>query len=62
VPLPDRILNSKQLTDVYSLQAHEQHRTYLESLPATSYPLKPTGDPAEVNESQRVTEGGLEQR
>ncbi|KAB8233401.1 hypothetical protein ETB97_001366 [Aspergillus alliaceus] len=42
--------------------AHEQHRAYLESLPATSYPLKPTGDAAEVNETQRVTEGGLEQR
>ncbi|CEJ59893.1 Putative NADH-ubiquinone oxidoreductase [Penicillium brasilianum] len=42
--------------------AHEQHRTYLESLPATSYPLEPTNDPAEVNESQRVTEGSLEQR
>jgi NADH dehydrogenase (ubiquinone) Fe-S protein 6 len=44
------------------LQAHEQHRAYLESLPATSYPLKPVGDAAEVNETQRVTEGGLEQR
>ncbi|GES66366.1 NADH-ubiquinone oxidoreductase [Aspergillus terreus] len=42
--------------------AHEQHRAYLESLPATSYPLKPVGDAAEVNETQRVTEGGLEQR
>ncbi|OGM46482.1 lactobacillus shifted protein [Aspergillus bombycis] len=42
--------------------AHEQHRAYLESLPATSYPLEPTGDAAEVNETQRVTEGGLEQR
>ncbi|OJJ44005.1 hypothetical protein ASPZODRAFT_135437 [Penicilliopsis zonata CBS 506.65] len=42
--------------------AHEQHRAYLESLPATSYPLKATGDSAEVNETQRVTEGGLEQR
>lgn len=44
------------------LQAHEQHRAYLESLPATSYPLKPTEDPAQVNESQRVTDGGFEQR
>lgn len=44
------------------LQAHEQHRAYLESLPATSYPLKATDDPAQVNESQRVTEGGFEQR
>ncbi|PLB52130.1 hypothetical protein P170DRAFT_402027 [Aspergillus steynii IBT 23096] len=42
--------------------AQEQHRAYLESLPATSYPLKPTGSAAEVNEAQRVTEGGLEQR
>ncbi|KAE8383759.1 zinc-finger domain-containing protein [Aspergillus bertholletiae] len=42
--------------------AHEQHRAYLESLPATSYPLEPTGDAAEVSEAQRVTEGGLEQR
>lgn len=43
-------------------QAQEQHRAYLESLPATSYPLKPTDDPAQVNESQRVTDGGFEQR
>ncbi|OQE26895.1 hypothetical protein PENFLA_c006G01687 [Penicillium flavigenum] len=42
--------------------AHEQHRAYLKSLPATSYPLEPTGDAVEVNESQRVTEGGFEQR
>ncbi|KAF3396424.1 Lactobacillus shifted protein [Penicillium rolfsii] len=42
--------------------AHEQHRAYLESLPATSYPLEPTNDSAEVNESQRVTDGALEQR
>ncbi|RAH73006.1 zinc-finger domain-containing protein [Aspergillus aculeatinus CBS 121060] len=42
--------------------AHEQHRAYLKSLPATSYPLEPTGDAAEVNESQRVTDGAFEQR
>ncbi|KAJ5181339.1 Zinc finger CHCC-type [Penicillium cf. griseofulvum] len=42
--------------------AQEQHRAYLKSLPATSYPLEPTGDAVEVNESQRVTEGSLEQR
>lgn len=42
--------------------AHESHRAYLKSLPATSYPLEPVGDAAEVNESQRVTEGGWEQR
>ena len=44
------------------LQAQEQHRAYLKSLPATSYPLEPTGDAAEVNEAQRVTEGSFEQR
>ena len=43
-------------------QAHEQHRKYLESLPATSYPLKSTGSEFEVNETQRVTEGAFEQR
>ncbi|KAJ5114216.1 hypothetical protein N7456_002750 [Penicillium angulare] len=44
--------------------AQEKHKAYLKSLPATSYPLEPTGDPAEVNESQRVppATGGLEQR
>ncbi|PKX96487.1 zinc-finger domain-containing protein [Aspergillus novofumigatus IBT 16806] len=42
--------------------AHEQHRAYLKSLPATSYPLEPTGDAAEANETQRVTEGAFEQR
>ncbi|OJJ79241.1 zinc-finger domain-containing protein [Aspergillus glaucus CBS 516.65] len=42
--------------------AHEHHRAYLKSLPATSYPLEPTGDAAEVNEEQRVTPEGLEQR
>lgn len=59
---PSKIYSLEQLSNIFSLQAHEQHRTYLESLPATSYPLEPTNDPAEVNESQRVTEGGLEQR
>lgn len=43
-------------------QAHEHHREYLKSLPETSYPLEPTGDPAEVNEEQRVTPGAFEQR
>ncbi|KAF9886474.1 hypothetical protein FE257_011381 [Aspergillus nanangensis] len=33
--------------------AHEHHRAYLKSLPATSFPLEPTGDAAEANESQR---------
>ncbi|KAL2839990.1 zinc-finger domain-containing protein [Aspergillus pseudodeflectus] len=42
--------------------AHESNRAYLQSLPETSYPLESTGDPAEVNETQRVTEGGYEQR
>ncbi|KAL4864508.1 hypothetical protein BDV12DRAFT_176050 [Aspergillus spectabilis] len=42
--------------------AHERHRAYLKSLPSSSYPLEPTGDAAEVNEAQRVTESGLEQR
>ncbi|KAL1997262.1 hypothetical protein VTN49DRAFT_7409 [Thermomyces lanuginosus] len=42
--------------------AHEQHREFLKSLPSTPYPLEPTGDSAEVNETQRVTEGGYEQR
>ncbi|KAJ5737810.1 uncharacterized protein N7483_002935 [Penicillium malachiteum] len=44
--------------------AQEKHKAYLKSLPATSYPLEPTGHPAEVNESQRVppATGGLEQR
>ncbi|KAL1959905.1 hypothetical protein VTO42DRAFT_573 [Malbranchea cinnamomea] len=42
--------------------AHEQHRETLEALPRTPYPLEPLGDPAEVNETQRITEGGYEQR
>ncbi|CAK3829644.1 Hypothetical predicted protein [Lecanosticta acicola] len=28
--------------------AHEHHRKHLESLPRTSYPLEPTGDPAQI--------------
>ncbi|KAI9368111.1 zinc-finger domain-containing protein [Aspergillus egyptiacus] len=44
--------------------AHEHHRSYLKSLPSSTYPLEPTGDAAEVNETQRVTEGasGFEHR
>ncbi|EEP79146.1 hypothetical protein UREG_03992 [Uncinocarpus reesii 1704] len=42
--------------------AHEHNRKFLESLPQTSYPLEPLGDAAEVPESQRITEGGYEQR
>ncbi|KAF2021270.1 NADH-ubiquinone oxidoreductase [Aaosphaeria arxii CBS 175.79] len=42
--------------------ANEHHRKHLESLPETSYPLGPSGDAAEVNESQRVTDEPLGQR
>jgi len=42
--------------------ANEHHRKYLESLPSTSYPLKPTGDPVEVGEPQKVTDEPLAQR
>jgi len=42
--------------------ANEHHRKYLESLPSTSYPLGPTGDPAEVDEPQKVTDESLAQR
>ncbi|KUL92529.1 hypothetical protein ZTR_02330 [Talaromyces verruculosus] len=42
--------------------AHEKNKAYLKSLPSTSYPLEPTGSPVEVNEAQRITEGGYEQR
>jgi len=42
--------------------AHEHHRKHIESLPSTSYPLNPTGDAAEVPESQRVTDEPLGQR
>lgn len=43
-------------------QANEHHREHLESLPSTPYPLSPQGDAAEVPESQRITDGPLEQR
>ena len=43
-------------------QANEHHRTHIESLPSTSYPIAPTGDPAEVPESQRVSDEPLGQR
>lgn len=43
-------------------QANEHHRTYLESLPSTPYPLTPQGNAAEVNLNQRVTDGAFEQR
>ncbi|KAF2191773.1 NADH-ubiquinone oxidoreductase [Zopfia rhizophila CBS 207.26] len=42
--------------------AHEHHRKHLESLPSTSYPLTSAGDPAEVSESQRITDEPLGQR
>ncbi|KAK2735029.1 hypothetical protein FQN57_001371 [Myotisia sp. PD_48] len=42
--------------------ANEHHRSALEALPRTSYPLAPSGDPAEVPESQRITDSGFEQR
>jgi hypothetical protein len=44
------------------LQANEHHRKHLEAQPTTSYPLAPTGHPAEVNESQRITDEPLAQR
>ncbi|KAF2734344.1 hypothetical protein EJ04DRAFT_466863 [Polyplosphaeria fusca] len=42
--------------------ANEHHRKHLESLPSTPYPLGPSGDPAEVQESQRITDEPLGQR
>ncbi|KAF1829232.1 NADH-ubiquinone oxidoreductase [Decorospora gaudefroyi] len=44
--------------------AHEKHRTFLEAKPKheLSYPLAPTGDAAEVNEAQKVTDEPLAQR
>ncbi|EAW14907.1 zinc-finger domain-containing protein [Aspergillus clavatus NRRL 1] len=42
--------------------AQEKHRAYLKSLPATSYPLEPTADPAQVKDEQPVVEGAFEQR
>lgn len=43
-------------------QAHEHHRKKLEAQPSTSYPLRPLGDPAEVQRSQRITDEPLGQR
>ncbi|ESZ97189.1 NADH-ubiquinone oxidoreductase [Sclerotinia borealis F-4128] len=42
--------------------ANEHHRAHLQSLPVTAYPLEAQGHPAEVNESQRVTDEALGQR
>ena len=50
------------LADLIIIQAKNQHRKFLESLPSTPYPLKPLGDPAEVPESQRVSDEPLGQR
>lgn len=44
------------------VQANEHHRKHIESLPHNSYPLEPTGNPAEVQESQKVTNEPLGQR
>jgi hypothetical protein len=43
-------------------QANEHHRKYLESLPSTPYPLRPTRDSAEVGEPQKVTDEPIAQR
>jgi len=43
-------------------QAHEHHRKMLQSLPSTTYPLEPVGAPAEVPESQRVSDEPFGQR
>lgn len=43
-------------------QAHEKNKTHIEALPNPSYPLYPTGDSAEVPESQSITDAPLEQR
>ncbi|EDN02474.1 NADH-ubiquinone oxidoreductase [Histoplasma capsulatum] len=42
--------------------ANEHNRKALEAQGQTSYPLEPLGHPAEVNESQRITPEGFEQR
>ncbi|KAI9883173.1 MAG: hypothetical protein M1823_005067 [Watsoniomyces obsoletus] len=42
--------------------ANELHRKSLEALEKTSYPLEHQGRPAEVSESQRITEEPLGQR
>ena len=45
--IPTCVELARAVTDT-TLQANEHHRKHLESLPSTPYPLKPTGDPAEV--------------
>jgi len=42
--------------------ANEHHRKHIEAQPHHSYPLEPTGHPAEVQESQRITSEPLGQR
>ncbi|KAF4314418.1 putative NADH-ubiquinone oxidoreductase [Botryosphaeria dothidea] len=42
--------------------AHEHHRKAIEASDSQSYPLDPTGEPAEVEFSQQVTDKPLEQR
>ncbi|EGD88139.1 hypothetical protein H112_04621 [Trichophyton rubrum D6] len=42
--------------------ANEHHRAVLEAQPRTSYPLEAIGDAAEINETQRITPSGFEQR
>ena len=42
--------------------AHEHHRKHLQSLPSTTYPLEPVGEPAEVPQQQRVSDEAFGQR
>jgi NADH dehydrogenase (ubiquinone) Fe-S protein 6 len=44
-----------------SSQANEHHRKHLEAQ-HTPYPLEAKGDPAEIPESQRITNEALGQR
>ena len=44
------------------LQAHEQHRKFLQNQPSTTYPLEPVSAPAEVPESQRISDEPFGQR
>ncbi|KAL9614461.1 MAG: hypothetical protein Q9167_001064 [Letrouitia subvulpina] len=47
---------------IMELQAHENNRKMLQSLPSTTYPLEPQGHSAEVPESQRVSDEPFGQR
>jgi len=42
--------------------AHNHHRKHLESLPNTTYPLEPTNNPAQVNQSHQIKDESLGQR